>query len=55
LEHGGLACGGGLDAAFDELAADVLGDQMPAGDAAGEEPMVGVAGVGGLSAVGELR
>jgi integrase len=54
LEHGGPAGGVGLDAAFDELAADVLGGQVFAGDAAGEQPLVGVAGVGGLAASGEL-
>ena len=36
LEHGGLAGGVGLDAAFDELSADVLGGQVFAGNAAGE-------------------
>jgi hypothetical protein len=43
-----------LDAAGDELAADVLGGQVFAGDAAGEEPLVGAAGVGVLAASGEL-
>jgi hypothetical protein len=54
LEHGCFAGGVGLDAAGDELAADVLGGQVFAGDAAGEEPLVGAAGVGVLAASGEL-
>ena len=54
LEHGGVAGGEGLDAAGDELAADVLGGEVFAGVAAGEQPRVGSAGVGGLPAAGEL-
>ena len=42
----------GLDASLDELVSDVLGGQVFAGDAAGEKPGVGAAGVGGLPATG---
>jgi hypothetical protein len=43
-----------LDSSSDELAADVLGGEVFAGDPAGEQPRVGSAGVGGLPAAGEL-
>jgi hypothetical protein len=41
LEQGGRAGRGWLDAALDELTADVLCDQMPAGDTAGKSQQSG--------------
>lgn len=48
LEHGGVGRDGGLDAALDELSADVCGGQVVARDTAGDKPMVMTACLAGV-------